>query len=883
MRYYMEQTATQAKRDIRYRKSIAMLWISITLSFTCAGPKSDFFRMYDAEPHAPSYNTTMIKNLEVMGPKIVDGGVNFTLYSERATRVHLLIFDDPESKYPVQEFQMSRFGNVWCVFISGVGHGTYYGYRAWGPNFDYHPSWYPGTLYGFKSDFDNQGNRFNPNKLLLDPYAKAVHRKHDWSKGMAASGPYRHVDTTAAAAKGVVLRDNNYGWSADENAYWDRKQSTGSRRAKNSIIFYEVHPKGISAAALPGIPGLANDYRARFPGTFRGTGELAPYLADLGITAVEFLPVHEAGNDGGYWKYWTINFFAPEFAYAYRAEKGSQVNEFRQMVEQFHKYNIEVIIDVVYNHTGEGGLWREKVPLIEGNTPTNPNDPSNFWGYDPAETATILSYRGIDNYSYYALTGPNREFYYDHTGTGNMLRTGHPPVRRMVIDSLRYWVEQMHVDGFRFDLSEVLEKKDGQATNNWNSYNYWKEWGSEAYSSTNSTRRNMAASMWIINDPVLQRYDTRIIAEPWSIGGYRFGDHPKAYCYGPDGGTTFTGYETGCSSLDTTYSTGFGYFEWSDLFKRVARRIINHDDYRLNSDSPIDFGGALTGSSAKFSETWDGRQPYHNVNKITAHDGFTMYDLLSYNAKRNGVGPLNPQGVDPYSGDDGSNYSRDWGFNENLKRQNQRNLITLLMVSNGTPMLLGGDEWMRTQFGNNNAYTAGSDNQYNWYRWGVWVADPYAYRMYDYTRKLIRFRKDNLWAFAKNSYPAITSDMSWHDIGASPNNCDASFAGSTAWGGTDKVIALCFKNPPTGKKEIHIAFNLGGTNTHNINIPTGTWNVVVDTQTYFEGFHATLSGNYCPNSTDSTFNPSAPKCNTAVTGPGTYALPPRSILILQKQ
>ncbi|HRP70778.1 MAG TPA: hypothetical protein PLY93_14735, partial [Turneriella sp.] len=319
----------------------------------------------------------------------------------------------------------------------------------------------------------------------------------------------------------------------------------------------------------------------------------------------------------------------------------------------------------------------------------------------------------------------------------------------------------------------------------------------------------------------------------------RFGHHPKAYCYGADG-DTFVAYETGCLALDTTYSTGFGYFEWSDLFKRVSRRIVNDDTYLLNGDSPIDFGGALTGSAAKFNETWDGRQPYHAVNKITAHDGFTMYDLLSYNGKRNGLGPLNPLGADPYSGDDGSNYSRDWGFNENLKRQNFRNLIALLMISNGSPMLLGGDEWMRTQFGNNNAYTAGADNQYNWFRWGVWLADPNAYRMFDFTRKMIQLRKDNAWAFEKETYTDIRNDLSWHDVGASPNNCDANYASGAAWSGSDKVISLCYKNPPIGKKEIFIAFNLGASATHTINLPTGTWNVVVNTETYFEGFHAQL-------------------------------------------
>lgn len=869
------------------KKSIHPFYLIVALTWACAGPREDFFRMYDARPHAPSFTVNQIKNLEVMGPKIVDGGVNFTLYSERASRVHLLIFDDPESKYPLQEYQMSRFGNVWSVFVQGLGHKTYYGYRVWGPNFDYDPAWRPGSMFGFKSDYDNQGNRFNPNKLLLDPYARAVHRKHDWSRGMAASGPHRHQDTTAAAAKGIVLREDDYEWSQTEKDYWHRKQCvfegqvvdgktcTARRRDRNSLIVYEVHPKGLSAGAVPGIPGLAANYQVKYPGTFRGAGELAPYLAELGITAVEFLPVHEAGSDGGYWKYWTLNFFAPEVTYAYKPKEGSQVNEFRWMVEQFHKYNIEVWIDVVYNHTGEGGLWREKVPNVEGNNPTDPNNPHHFWGYDPPETATILSYRGIDNYAYYALTGPNKEFYYDHTGTGNMLRTGYPPVRQMVLDSLRYWVEKMHVDGFRFDLSEVLEKRDGQETGNWNAYDYWKHWGADSDPNAVANRKNMSATMYIVNDPILQRYDTRVVAEPWSLGGYRFGDHPKAYCYGPDG-LNYTGYEPGCTNQDTTYSTGYAWFEWSDLFKRVTRRIVNHDDYRLNSDSPVDFGGALTGSAAKFAESWDGRQPYHNVNKITAHDGFTMYDLLSYNQKRNGKGPLNPDGVDPYSGDDYSNYSRDWGWNEGLKRQNFRNLIVLLLVSIGTPMLLGGDEWMRTQFGNNNAYTAGADNQYNWFRWGVWISDPFAYRMFDFTKKMIQFRKENLWAFGKTSYNNM--NLYWNDI-VSPN-CSSDTAGALAWGGSAKVIAICYTNPPPGKKRIYIVFNLG-TTTQNANLPTGNWRVLVDTQEYFEGFNYKLSGNWCLNYNEPGFNPSSPKCLNTISG--SYGVQPRSIVIFEEQ
>lgn len=798
-------------------------WLFINA--TACAPSDNYLKLYKPEPYAPSFQVADIKNLEHMGSKLVDDGVNFAVYSEKASRIELLIFDDPEGEYPSQVFEMSRFGNVFNIYVSGLTEGTYYAYRAWGPNWTYDPSWYAGSLIGFKADYDTNGNRFNPNKALMDPYARAYHRKHDWAKGMAASGPYRQESTMAAAAKSIVLNDDNYAWSATEQQYWSNKQNINNRPGREKIIKYEVNLKGLSMGAASGIPGLTE--QVKYPGTYRGAGELAPYLAELGITAVEFLPVHESGSDGGYWKYWTIGFFAPEYEYAYEPQEGSQVNEFRWMVEQFHKYSIRVIIDVVYNHTGEGGLWREKVPLIEGNNPTDPDNPNHFWSYDPPETATMLSFRGLDNYAYYALTGPNKEFYYDHTGTGNMVRTAHAPGRKLVIDSLRYWVEKMHVDGFRFDLAEVLEKKDGQEDGNWNKYPALLDWAET------DTRATSAASLWAVNDAVLMQYDTALVAEPWSIGGYRFGEFPRSACFDtswtaptPDGGGS-------CADSKYQYYNGFAWYEWSDLFKKFSRKFINVDDQKLDSD--LGLGEALTGTPSKFNESGDKRKPYHNINKITAHDGFTMYDVLSYNQKRNGIGPLNPEGVDPYSGDSSQNFSRDWGSDEELKRQLHRNLMTLLLISNGTPMLLGGDEWMRTQYGNNNSYTEGSDNQYNWFRWGVWVNDSAAYRMYDFTKKLIKFRKDHCYAFCRTEYETDDSsandmfDWWWRDG-----------SGGAEW--SSESVAQYYKNTGSDPK-LFIIINMEENET-SYTLPAGiTWRRAIDTQKFFEGFSSTESGN----------------------------------------
>ncbi|RME88043.1 MAG: glycosyl hydrolase, partial [Candidatus Hydrogenedentota bacterium] len=693
---------------------------------SCVKPSEDYIKLYNAKPYAPGMSVDDIKNLLYLGAKPTGNGVNFNIYSERAERVELLIFDDPDSEHPARVFEMSRFHNVWSVYVEGIGPGTYYGYRMWGPNWKYDPNWRPGKLDGFIADVDAYGNRFNPNKVLMDPYGRAFHRDHDWSKGMAASGPYRQESTVAASAKAIVLSDD-YSWSSAEQDYWNQKKA-GQTLKPEELIVYEVHLKGFTKN-----PGV--DYPVDHPGTYRGAGEMADYLKDLGVNVVEFLPINEAGADGGYWKYWTIGFFAPEVSYAFNTSRGYHVNEFRQMVEEFHKRGIEVWIDIVFNHSGEGGLWREKPPQFTG--VLDLNDPANFWIYDPVETATILTFRGIDNNAYYQrpYNDPNAAaagYYWEHTGVGNGMRANHTPFRRLIIDALRYWNDKMHVDGFRFDLCAQLGEID-------------EDYGS--WSSTTTVLQD------IVNDPILQANNARVVAEPWDAGGhYKVGEFSKA---------ADSSNWQGKSSSSQAYS----WYEWNGQFRDYMRSFLNDDSYKLNTKPwpyLVDGGGFLTGSGGMYNKEncsyCIARYPYNSINFITAHDGFTLYDVFSYAEKRNCGGPLNPNCIDPTSGDD-NNHSKDWQP-ESFKRQIIRNAAVLLFLSNGTPMMLGGDEWMRTKYGNNNPYHIDADNPYNWMRWSIWkneITDGiYARRkMHHFFKSIIAFRKENCWAFCHTDFSQL--------------------------------------------------------------------------------------------------------------------------------
>ena len=752
------------------RRALALSsWLLIA---GCA--QADYTQLYKTSPKPPDWTDAEIANLEHPGPTILEEGVNFGVFSARATRIEVLLFDDPESPRPAKRFPMVKFGDVWNLYVEGVGVGQHYGYVAWGPNWTYEEDWYPGSVKGFVADVDAQGNRFNPNKLLIDPYAKAIHRDHDWSKGSAASGPQRSQSTWAAAPKGVVVQ-SEYEWSANETAWRaGRSANTLENHDWNEVVIYEVHAKGFTAETASGVD---------HPGTYRGIGEKAAYLKDLGITAVELLPVHEKPVDGGYWGYWSLSYFAPENTYAFTKDPTEILDEFKWMVDQLHQNDIEVILDVVYNHTGEGGLWRERI--YQDDISVDPD--TNATNFDPKEVASVQIYRGLDNATYYALNEGNQT-YWNNTGVGHQTRPNNDPVRKLIMDSLHFYVEELHVDGFRFDLAGILGEKDGD-------YNNWDD-------PANTVLQD------IIDDPILQQHNVRVIAEPWTAGG-NYGALIGAY-------------------PNSTSKAEMGWGEWNGRFRDWWRSIANIDSWELNSlEGNIDLYGSFTAAEVAYG--WNGRKPYHAVNFVTSHDGFTMYDLVSYDTKVNGCSPLNPVCCsDPASSwcefdhGENNNRSRNWG-DEAFKRQQMRNLFTAMLVSHGTPMLLGGDEWMRTQLGNNNAYSSGADNAWNWFRWGDWVAADEKHRMHDFVRDMITFRRTHEYAFAPKEY-GDSAPFAFKDTTNNPLD-------GGEWDG--RAAAVHFYDPSFGP-ELFLIFNFNRTDTA-YTLPTGrVWKRVIDTQSYFD-------------------------------------------------
>lgn len=758
----------------------ALALVAAATPTACTDGDGNTARLYHTEAFAPSLTEEAIEALDTLGPTVTDLGVNFSVYSERATRIDLLLFDDPEASQPSQQFAMERFGDVWNLYVEGVGYGQHYGFIAWGPNWPYDPDWYPGSIKGFIADVDAEGNRFNPNKLLFDPYSRVLHRDHDWSKGSLASGPARATSTFAAAAKSVVV-ESAYEWSPEE-AEWRAARADGTGRAWNQEILYEVHAKGFTASPASGVD---------HPGTYRGFGENAAYLADLGITAVELLPIQEKPLDGGYWGYNTLQFFAPEVSYAASPDPREILDEVKWMVDQLHQHGIAVVLDVVYNHTGEGGFWREKIEYDD--VALDPSVDAQLVNFDPKEVAGLYSYRGLDNAAYYALT-PDNEGYWNDTNVGNQMRANHTPMRRLTMDSLRYWSEEMHIDGFRFDLAPILGAADGD-------YARWDD-----------VRNTVIQD--IIDDPVLQANQTIIIAEPWAAGGpgFRLGQFPVS-----------------------TGQVDVGWGEWNGHFRDFWRSFVNWDDYGLSRrEGAVDGGGTLTGSAALFQD--DGRRPFHSTNFVTIHDGFTMYDLFSFDQKSNLCSPLNPiccdepfsPFCDPDSGET-NNRSRNWGMDqEPMKRQLMRNLFVAMLVSHGTPLLYGGDEWMRTQLGNNNAYSTRSDNPYNWYDWGSWQAAPERVRMRDFVRQMTRFRRDHEYAFAPADW-GTGAAFSWK----SPENTD-----TPDWNG--RSIMIHYYDDAAGP-QLALLINMERSPVV-FTLPSGpAWSLVVDTQQsfdvdgYFEG------------------------------------------------
>lgn len=556
-------------------------------------------------------------------------GVNFALYAENAHGVDLCFFkgvDDYEESIKIRINEVSH--HVWHVYVPGIEPGQLYGYRVYGT---YEPQ---------------NGHRFNPNKLLIDPYAKAVAgtiQWHDSLFGYELGHPeedlsFSDVDSAPYIPKAVVI-DHRFDWEGD----------VSPNIPYHKAIIYETHVKGFTKTH-PEIP-------AEIRGTYAGLAHPVSikYLKELGITSVELMPVHHFVSDRhlqergltNYWGYNSIGFFAPDVRYSSAGMLGQQVFEFKNMVKELHKAGIEVILDVVYNHTGEG----------------------NHMG-------PTLSFRGIDNSAYYRLTD-DRRYYMDYTGTGNTLNARLPSVLRMIMDSLRYWITEMHVDGFRFDLAATLARE------------------------LHEVDRLSAFFDIIHQDPIISQ--VKLIAEPWDIGegGYQVGKFPM------------------------------GWAEWNGKYRDCLR------DYWRGADSMLaEFAERFTGSSDLYQG--DYRMPTASINFVTAHDGFTLHDLVSYNEKHNEANGEN--------NNDGESHNRSWncgaeGPTEDaavveLRKKQKRNFLTSLFLSQGVPMIVAGDEIGRTQNGNNNAYC--QDNEISWINWQE--ADL---ELLQFTQKIIELRKNH--------------------------------------------------------------------------------------------------------------------------------------------
>lgn len=563
-------------------------------------------------------------------------GVNFAIYSENATAIELCLFKNPADDNESEKINVTeRTGHIWHIYIPGLKPAQMYGYRVSGP---YEPQ---------------NGHRFNPNKLLLDPYAKAISGTIEWNDALFGYKigneqedlSFSETDSAPFMPRSVVI-DSDFKWEGDHQP----------KTAFYNTIIYEAHVKGFS---------ILND---KVPKEIRGTytaiahPESIKYLKDLGITAVELMPVHYFLSDrnlkekglSNYWGYNTLGFLAPDPRYSNKsAIDNHQVDEFKNMVKALHKAGIEVILDVVYNHTAEGN-----------------------------QMGPTLSFKGIDNASYYRLTDDKR-YYMDYTGTGNTLNANLPNVLRLMMDSLRYWITEMHVDGFRFDLAATLARELHEVN-------------------------QLSAFFDIIHqDPVISQ--VKLIAEPWDVGegGYQVGKFP----------------------------TDWG--EWNGKYRDSVRDYWNGTEGMLG-----EFANRITGSADLYQ---DYRRPTASINFITAHDGFTLHDLVSYNEKHNEA-----NGEDNNDGEShnrSANYGAegptdDAAINE-LRTRQKRNFLATLFLSQGVPMLLAGDEIGRTQKGNNNSYC--QDNEISWIDWAN--ADM---NLLEFTSKLIQLRRGHAVFSRKN-------------------------------------------------------------------------------------------------------------------------------------
>jgi glycogen operon protein len=649
-----------------------------------------------------------------LGTQEKGGGVNFAIFSRYGSRVRLELFDHPEDAAPARVIDLdsarNRTGDVWHVWVEGIGPGQLYAYRVDGP---YKPS---------------EGYRFNFNRLLLDPFAAAISRLPAWdfpsARGYDPSAPEQdlaisNLDNSRSMPKCVFV---------NEPFEWDGDQPP--RYPWSKIVIYETHVRGFTVHPKSGV---------NHPGTYRGLMEKIPYLKELGVTAVELMPVQEFNETSvtrknpqtsqplrNYWGYDPVAFFAPKASYSSSGGLGQQKLEFKEMVRAFHIAGIEVILDVVFNHTAEGD-----------------------------ELGPTLCFRGMDNAIFYTLAGDKR-YYQDYTGTGNTVNANHPVVRDHILAALRYWMVEMHVDGFRFDLASVLGR-DGAG----------------------KLLANAPLLERIAEDPILR--DVKIIAEAWDAAG---------------------AYEVGSFSERR-------WAEWNGRYRDDVRRFWRGDDGMLGL-----FASRICGSADIYGKS--GKGPEGSINFVTCHDGFTLNDLVSYRYKHNEAnGENNHDGTD-------ANFSQNCGFEgetadpaiETLRKRQIKNFLLTLLISRGVPMLLGGDEFRRTQRGNNNAYC--QDNETSWIDWTHLEQHREIFR---FTRGMIAFRRAHSILTTEEFYTG--AEIQWFGSqGGLPNWADPR---------CKTVACLIHEN---GQDMLFLMFNAGTVETDFglPALPQGfRWHLAVDT------------------------------------------------------
>ncbi|MGW9205462.1 glycogen debranching protein GlgX [Embleya sp. NPDC055664] len=693
-----------------------------------------------------------------LGATYDGAGTNFAVFSEAAERVWLCLLDEEGTEERIELREADAF--VRHAYLPGIQPGQRYGYRVQGP-FD------PAA-----------GARCNPNKLLLDPYAKAMCGEVHWHESMYGYS-FEHPDLMSTTDSGPHTMN-----SVVINPYFDWGDDRPPRTGYHDTVIYEAHVRGLTRSH----PGLPEEIR----GTYAGMAHPAviEHLVSLGVTAIELMPVHQFVQDHrlsdlgmrNYWGYNTIGFFAPHAAYSSTGERGQQVQEFRSMVKALHAAGIEVILDVVYNHTAEG----------------------NHLG-------PTLSFRGLDNASYYRLADDKR-YYLDTTGTGNSLLMRSPHVLQLIMDSLRYWVTDMHVDGFRFDLAATLARQFHEVD------------------------RLSSFFDLVQQDPVVSQ--VKLIAEPWDVGegGYQVGNFPPLWT------------------------------EWNGKYRDTVR-----DFWRGEERTLAEFGSRLTGSSDLYQD--DGRRPIASINFVTCHDGFTLHDLVSYNDKHNAANREDNR--------DGESHNRSWNHGVEgetddpdilaLRARQQRNFIATLLLSQGVPMIAHGDEFGRTQQGNNNVYC--QDNELSWVRWPEGEGPD----LLEFTRMMTRLRADHP-VFRRRRFFHGRSVQGTHDeltdiAWFTPTGEEMS--DGDWWAAAAKSVAVFLNGnaisepDPRGQKITDDSFLLLFNASHEaeeFTIPVDlgrSWTVVVDTADDKTVIHE-------------------PKSRPTIEGGAAQTVEPRSLVVLQR-